>query len=102
MPVLGPQSNGLLATATNCLGFVVPIVEDITAGNVALLSQSGGILGGMVKYFGQHRVGLYTALEYGTACMLSMETLGQWLLERDESGSSPCTPTGWVRYPSSP
>jgi acyl-CoA synthetase (NDP forming) len=84
VPALGPQSNGLLATTTNCLGFVVPIVEDIAAGNVALLAQSGGILGGMVKYFGQHHVGMYAALEYGTGCMLSMETLGRWLLERDQ------------------
>jgi succinyl-CoA synthetase alpha subunit len=84
VPVLGPQSNGLVLPSANLLGLVVPVVEDLSSGGVALLSQSGGILGGMVKHLSQRKVGIHSALEFGTGCMLSMEQLGLALLERDE------------------
>ena len=84
VPVLGPQSNGLAVTAAGLLGLVVPVVEDLRPGAVALLSQSGGILGGMVKNLSQRGVGIHSALETGTSCMLSMERLALALLRRDE------------------
>jgi acyl-CoA synthetase (NDP forming) len=84
VPILGPQSNGLVIPSADFLGLVVPIVEDLRSGSVALLSQSGGILGGMVKYLSQRMVGIHSALEFGTGCMLSMEQLGHALLERDD------------------
>lgn len=84
VPILGPQSNGLVAVEAGFLGLLVPVVERLRPGNVALLAQSGGVLGGMVKQLSQRGVGLHSALEYGTACQLSMDRLGTWLLEDDE------------------
>ncbi|TMC07857.1 MAG: hypothetical protein E6J41_15325 [Chloroflexi bacterium] len=82
--VLGPQSNGLVSLAGRLHGLLIPVVEDLRAGGVALLAQSGGVLGGLVKYLAQRRVGLHSALEYGTGCMLTMEGLAGWLLALPE------------------
>jgi acyl-CoA synthetase (NDP forming) len=38
----------------------------------------------MVKYLGQHGIGIHSALEFGTGAMLSMERLGLALVERDD------------------
>jgi hypothetical protein len=84
--VLGPQSNGLVSTAGRVHGLLVPVVEELAAGPVAVLAQSGGVLGGVVKHLAQRGVGLHSALEYGTACMLGLEELGAWLLARPEVG----------------
>ena len=82
--VLGPQSNGLVSLGGRLHGLLIPVVEDLRAGGVALLAQSGGVLGGLVKYLAQRRVGLHSALEYGTGCMLTMEGLAEWLLALPE------------------
>jgi succinyl-CoA synthetase alpha subunit len=84
VPILGPQSNGLVSVNAGLLGLLVPVVERLRPGGVALLAQSGGVLGGMVKQLSQRGVGLHSALEYGTACQLPMEQLGSRLLERDD------------------
>jgi acyl-CoA synthetase (NDP forming) len=82
--VLGPQSNGLVSLPGLVHGLLIPVAESLTAGPVAMLGQSGGVLGGMVKYLAQRRIGIYAALEYGTACMLSAEQLARWLLDAPE------------------
>lgn len=82
--VLGPQSNGLISTAGRLHGLLIPIVEDLAPGPVAVLAQSGGVLGGIVKFLGEKRIGIHSALEYGTACMLTPWDLGSWLVKREE------------------
>jgi succinyl-CoA synthetase alpha subunit len=82
--ILGPQSNGLIGTAGRVNGLLIPIVEDLSDGPVAILAQSGGVLGGIVKYLAQRGIGIHAALEYGTACQLSAEALGTALLARPE------------------
>jgi acetate---CoA ligase (ADP-forming) len=82
--VLGPQSNGLVSLPGRVHGLLIPVAESLRAGPVAMLGQSGGVLGGMVKYLAQRRIGLYAALEYGTSCMLSPEMLARWLLDVPE------------------
>lgn len=84
--VLGPQSNGLISLAGRLSGLLIPIVDELAAGRVAVLAQSGGVLGGVVKHLAQRGVGLQSALEYGTACMLGLEQLGGWLLEQPDVG----------------
>jgi acetate---CoA ligase (ADP-forming) len=79
--VLGPQSNGLVSLPGQVHGLLIPVAEELRPGPVAILGQSGGVLGGMVKYLAQRRIGLYAALEYGTGCMLSAEQLASWLLQ---------------------
>ena len=78
--VLGPQSNGLVSPAGRLNGLLIPIIDDLQNGEVAVLAQSGGVLGGLVKFLAQRQIGIHSALEYGTACMLSPWTLGQRLL----------------------
>jgi acetate---CoA ligase (ADP-forming) len=79
--VLGPQSNGLVSLPGGVHGLLIPVAETLNAGPVAVLGQSGGVLGGTVKYLAQKGIGMYAALEYGTACMLSAEQLAHWLLD---------------------
>lgn len=77
--VLGPQSNGLVSPAGRLNGLLIPIVDEIRPGGVAVLAQSGGVLGGLVKFLAQRHIGLHSALEYGTSCMLTPWTLGERL-----------------------
>ncbi len=82
--VLGPQSNGLVSLPGRVHGLLIPVAERLAAGEVAILAQSGGVLGGLVKSLAQRRVGLHAALEYGTGCMLGLEELAMALLRRPE------------------
>lgn len=82
--VLGPQSNGLVSTGGRLHGLLIPVAEDLRPGPIAVLAQSGGVLGGIVKRFGERGVGLHSGLEYGTECMLSAPALGRALLELTE------------------
>lgn len=82
--ILGPQSNGLVSSAGGLNGLLIPMVEEIKTGHVALLAQSGGILGGLVKFLCQRGIGIHSAFEYGTAAMISPWQLGRWLLKKPE------------------
>jgi acyl-CoA synthetase (NDP forming) len=82
--VLGPQSNGLVSLPGRVHGLLIPVAETLRPGPVAILGQSGGVLGGTVKYLAQRGIGMYAALEYGTSCMLSVEQLALWLLDVPE------------------
>jgi acetate---CoA ligase (ADP-forming) len=82
--ILGPQSNGLVSLPGRVHGLLIPVAETLIPGPVAILGQSGGVLGGMVKYLAQRGIGMYAALEFGTSCMLSPEELALWLLDMPE------------------
>jgi acetate---CoA ligase (ADP-forming) len=82
--VLGAQSNGLVSLPGKVHGLLVPVAEELRPGNVAVLAQSGGILGGIVKCLAQKQVGLYAALEFGTEAMLSAADLSCWLLAKPD------------------
>src|SRR5581483_3753781 len=82
--VLGAQSNGLISLPGRVHGLLVPIVETLREGRVAVLAQSGGILGGIVKCLAQKDVGLFAALEFGTEAMVGAQELARWLLAKPE------------------
>jgi acyl-CoA synthetase (NDP forming) len=82
--VLGPQSTGVVSVRARLLGLAAPVVEEISEGGVAVLSQSGGVLAGIVKYLAQELVGLHSAIAFGTAAMLPFEELGSFLLAQPE------------------
>jgi len=80
VPVIGPQSNGLVSVEGKVNGLLIPIIDRLQPGGVAILAQSGGVLGGVVKFFAQRGIGIHSAIEYGTACMLAPWMLGGLLL----------------------
>lgn len=84
VPILGPQSTGVVSVGARLLGLLAPVVEEIGAGGVAVLSQSGGVLAGIVKYLAQELVGVHSGIAFGTAAMLSFEELGRFLLGQPE------------------
>jgi len=84
VPVIGPQSNGLVSVAGKVNGLLIPIIDRLLAGGVTILAQSGGVLGGIVKFCAQRSIGIHSAIEYGTACMLAPWTLGMRLIEEPD------------------
>ena len=84
VPILGPQSTGLVSTGAHLIGLLAPIVENVAAGGVALASQSGGVLAGMVKFLAQRGIGIHSAFAVGTGLTLPLERVARSLLDRDD------------------
>jgi acyl-CoA synthetase (NDP forming) len=81
VPLIGPQSVGISNLETGLLSIVVPLRAEPIVGNVALVLQSAGLMGGMVNASFQRGIGLHSAISIGNAVVVSASRMAVHLLE---------------------
>lgn len=85
--LIGPQSAGFVAPGAQLTGWIGPIPEGLIHGSIGLVSQSGGILAGVMRSCGQLGLGLSGALSVGTGFRTDIRTAGSSILEMAETGA---------------
>ena len=83
VPLIGPQSVGISNLDSGLLSIVVPLRAEPIVGNVALVLQSAGLLGGTVNACFQRGIGLHSAVSIGNAVVVSASRMASHLLEED-------------------
>jgi acyl-CoA synthetase (NDP forming) len=80
VPVIGPASMGFVHPSHGLAATSVVIPETPISGPVSLVSQSGGVLSGVIRWLIQRRIGFRTAVGYGNGTCLGLGELGTSLL----------------------
>lgn len=75
VPVIGPQSSGVVAPYAGLIGWTGALPEPVLPGEVAVLSQSGGMLSGFLRRSAQSRVGIRLAISCGVGQFSSIVDL---------------------------
>ena len=84
--LIGPQSAGFVAPGTNLMGWTGALPERLRGGRLGLVSQSGGILSGILRSCGQLGLGISAALSVGTGYRTDSVTAGLSILKLPETG----------------
>lgn len=84
LPLLGPQSTGVISAAVRLVAVTDPIPEEYLPGRVGFVAQSTGLLGGAVSWLMRRGIGIGAAVGFGNAAVLSYPELASVLLERDD------------------
>ena len=84
--LIGPQSAGFVAPGTNLMGWTGALPERLRGGRLGLISQSGGILSGILRSCGQLGLGISAALSVGTGYRTDSVTAGLSILKLPETG----------------
>lgn len=80
VPVVGPQSAGIVLPHSRLIGWTGILPEPIRQGDVAILSQSGGMLSGLLRRFAQRQIGLRAVISFGLGLITSCTDLADALL----------------------
>lgn len=83
VPVVGPQSLGVMHTGNGFAGLCLTLPEEVVPGPVAVLAQSGGMVGGSVRTLLQRGIGVAAAVSYGSASSLGFLDLARELVTDD-------------------
>jgi acyl-CoA synthetase (NDP forming) len=83
VPVVGPQSAGIVFPHSRIIGWTGALPEPIRQGDIAILSQSGGMLSGLLRRFAQRAIGLRAAISCGLGLVTSCTDLADALLSDD-------------------
>lgn len=84
VPLIGPQSTGVIALAASCVALATPFRTDLSPGGIGLVTQSAGLLGGVLNSLATRRVGIRTAVSIGNAALLGLPEFGRALLNDPE------------------
>jgi acyl-CoA synthetase (NDP forming) len=84
--VFGPQSIGLLAVGSRLMAIAAPVPELVVPGSVGLLSQSGGLLGSLLRGCYRADIGISKAASYGNGASLGFLELSREFLLDDGVG----------------
>lgn len=84
VPVLGPQSLGLLHPANGFLGLCANIPESIHSGQAAALCQSGGLAAAVTRALLQRGLGVGAVASYGNGSVLGFLDLAHALVEEED------------------
>lgn len=84
LPLLGPQSTGVISSAIRLVAVTDPIPEEFVPGRVGFVAQSTGLLGGAVSWLMRRGIGIGAAVGFGNAAAISYPELASVLLERDD------------------
>jgi acyl-CoA synthetase (NDP forming) len=80
VPMLGPQSTGLISRWSRLLGITDPVPETFVDGRVAFIAQSTGLLGGAVSWLFRRGVGLAAGVGFGNGAAIGYNELASALL----------------------
>ncbi|GAB3457897.1 acetate--CoA ligase family protein [Actinophytocola sediminis] len=84
LPLLGPQSTGIISAAARLVAVTDPVPEEYVPGRVGFVAQSTGLLGGAVGWLMRRGIGIGVAVGFGNAAAISYPELASVLLERDD------------------
>jgi acetyltransferase len=87
------QKNGMRLVGPNCLGVIRPSTQlnasfadsSPNAGTIGLLSQSGALITGVIRYAEQERFGLSAAVSLGAKADVEDEDILRYFLDDDET-----------------
>lgn len=79
VPLLGPQSTGLVSASAGLVGITDPVPESFVPGRVGLVAQSTGLLGGMLSWLFRRGVGIEKAVGFGNGAALDYTQLAATL-----------------------
>ena len=77
VPVLGPQSTGLVSASAGLLGITDPVPETFRPGRVGVIAQSTGLLGGALSWLFRRGVGVAKAVGFGNGAALEYTRLAE-------------------------
>jgi acyl-CoA synthetase (NDP forming) len=83
VPILGPQSLGLINPAAGFMGMCANIPESIRPGEAAALCQSGGLAAATARVLLQRGLGVGPVASYGNGSVLSFLDLAHALIEEE-------------------
>lgn len=84
VPLLGPQSTGLISASASLLGITDPVPETFVRGHVGLIMQSTGLLGGALSWLFRQGIGIERAVGYGNGATLGYAELARSFAEVPE------------------
>jgi acyl-CoA synthetase (NDP forming) len=84
VPMLGPQSTGLISAPAGLLGITDPVPERFVPGRVGFVAQSTGLLGGAVGWLMRRGIGVGQAVGYGNGAALSYPDLAAAMLREPD------------------
>lgn len=84
VPILGPQSTGLISRWAGLLGITDPVPETFVEGRVGVIAQSTGLLGGAASWLFRRGVGLAAGVGFGNGAAISYAELAGHLLSEPD------------------
>lgn len=84
VPMLGPQSTGVISSWSGLLGITDPVPEHHVNGRVGFIAQSTGLLGGAVSWLYRRGIGLGAGVGFGNGATVGYEELGSALLKESD------------------
>jgi acyl-CoA synthetase (NDP forming) len=84
VPVLGPQSTGILRSNGSLFAVTAPLREPVKSGGFAVLAQSAGLLGGILNSLQERKIGVSAAVSLGNSRVVDYATVGRHLLSEDD------------------
>lgn len=87
--LLGPNCSGVLSTRPSCALSVNAAIEqlDVTPGNLAVISQSGSMTGGLLSRGLGRGAGFSRVVSIGNESDLTVGELTDWLVDDPETGA---------------
>ncbi|HET6187969.1 MAG TPA: acetate--CoA ligase family protein [Trebonia sp.] len=76
VPLLGPQSTGIISAPAGLLGITDPVPEQFVPGRVGFVAQSTGLLGGAASWLLRRGVGLGLGVGFGNGAGVTFADLG--------------------------
>lgn len=84
VPMLGPQSTGIISSRSKLLGITDPVPEEHVDGRVGFVAQSTGLLGGAVSWLYRRGIGLGAGVGFGNGATVGYEQLGIAMLKESD------------------
>lgn len=87
--LLGPNCSGIYSSTPSCALSINAAVEklEISAGPIAIISQSGSMTGGLMSRGLGRGVGFSKIVSIGNECDLSVGEIADWLVDDPETGT---------------